>query len=175
MNLRWNGTHRRWEVEFSTDFQGDLVAVKAAGFKTEGPPEWVWYSYKAEPLQKLRENRPASGLTITPEAREQFTALVTVEAKNAETKAQLAEHNKVLKKNLKTQKLDATALVIPEKGYIDATDLPLHETEYVSYVPPSPPDTLCIVCKTPIYFYELQDPSICLFCEKEVLDFQEVL
>lgn len=170
MNLRWNSELSRFEAEFSTDFHGDLAAVKAAGFKTEGAPQWVWYTFKAGPLGKLREARPSSGLTISPEAREQFTSLWAIEKKNAEIKAQFAEHSKALKKNLKTQKQDATATKIPEKGYIDASDLPPAEAAYTPYVPPPPPTTKCIVCSCPVYFYERQDPPTCLFCEKIVLD-----
>ena len=168
MNLIWNGTHRRFEAQFE-EFQGDLAAVKAAGFKTDGAPEWIWYTCRAGPLTKLRENRPPSGLTISPEARENFTALLSVETKNAETKAQLAAHNKELKKKLKID--DKEILVIPEKGYIDASDLPFKPSPVVAYKPPAPPTTLCIVCQDPVYFYEKQDPPTCLWCEKIVLDF----
>lgn len=170
MNLRWNGTYRRFEAEFSTDFQGDLAAVKAAGFKTDGAPEWIWYTYKAGPLTKLRANRPASGLTITPEAREQYTPLVAVEEKNLQLKAQLAEHNKTLKKKLKIEEQEGKAMPIPTKGYIDASDLPPLPPVARLFTPPPPPDMKCIICAAPVYFYEKQDPPTCLWCEKIVLD-----
>ncbi len=173
MNLRWNGTFRRFEAEFSTDFNGDLAAVKAAGFKTDGAPEWIWYTYKAGPLTKLRtENRPAFGLTITPEAREQYTSLWTVEEKNAKIKAELAAHNKTLKKKLKIEEQESKAIKIPEKGYIDASDLP----PMPSFVQPRPESSInlnapkCIICRGTVYFYEKQDPPTCLYCEKIVLD-----
>jgi hypothetical protein len=173
MNLRWNGTFRRFEAEFSQDFHGDLAAAKGAGFKTDGAPEWIWYTYKAGPLGKLRENRPASGLTISPEAREQFVSLWAVEQKNAETKALLAEHNKELKKKLKMQEQEGKATPIPEKGYIDASDLPPLPPTATRYIPPPPPTTLCCICRAPVYFYEKQDPPTCLFCEKIVLDISD--
>jgi len=170
MNLRWNETFRRFEAEFSTDFNEDLAAVKTAGFKTDGAPGWVWYSYKAAPLQNLRENRPASGLTITPEAREQFAPLAQMEANNAKLKADLAAHNKTLKKKLKIEEQEGKATPIPAKGYIDASDLPPLTAACVKYTPPPPPTALCIICKTPVYFYEKQDPPTCLWCELTVLD-----
>jgi hypothetical protein len=170
VNLKWSGTYCRFEAEFSADFRGDLAAVKLAGFKTEGAPEWIWYTYKAGSLTKLRENRPASGLTISPEAREQYTSLSTVEQKNAELKAQLAAHNKALKKKLKIEEQEGRAFVIPEKGYIDASDLPpMPYRGEIAYVPPPPPSTKCIVCSCPVYFYELQNPPTCLWCEVTVL------
>ena len=173
MNLRWNSELRRFEAEFE-EFNGDLQAVKSAGFKTDGAPQWIWYTYKAGPLGKLREARPSSGLTISQEAREQFTILWAVEQKNAEMKAQLAEHNKTLKKKLKIEEQEGNALVIPEKGYLDASDYPLMPPHPTAYIPPPPPTTKCIVCAVPVYFYEKQDPPTCLWCETTVLDPDEV-
>lgn len=171
MNLRWNGSLRCFEAEFSSDFQGDLAAVKAAGFKTDGPPNWVWYSNKAEPLNKLRESRPASGLTINPDAKEQFAALHAVELNNAKVKAELAGHKKALKKKLKTEEVQVThAVHIPPKGYIEASDLPPVESLCKQFIPPDKPTTLCIICADPVYFYEQQNPPTCLWCSKIVLD-----
>jgi hypothetical protein len=168
MNLRWNPTQRRFEAEFSTDFNGDLAAVKAAGFKTDGAPEWIWYTYKAGPLTKLRTQRPAL-LTISPEAREQYTALSTVEENNAKVKAELAVHKKELKKKLKIEE-GSSELEIPEKGYIDASDLPPQKSLCIAFQIPPPPDTKCIICEDSVYFYEKQDPPTCIWCEKLVLD-----
>jgi hypothetical protein len=164
VNLHWNAELRRFEAEFE-DFQGDLDAVRAAGFKTDGPPDWVWYSQRAGPLTKLRENRPASGLTITAEARAEYIPLAQVEAKNAETKAQFAEHKKTLKKKLEVEEQETKAFVIPKKGYIDATDLPVMTPIERPYVSPPPPKEKCFICGSPVYFYEKQDPPTCLWCE----------
>jgi hypothetical protein len=176
MNLNWNGTFRRFEAEFSTDFQGDLAAVKAAGFKTDGAPEWVWYTYRAGPLGKLRENRPPSGLTITPEAREQFVSLWTVEQKNAELKAQLAEHNKALKKKLKIEDQDAKASAGPKmkmcaEGYmcLSAEDLP-PKPPYQNAKAPAWTGLVCSICEAPLLPLELHNPNVCMWCEKIVLD-----
>jgi hypothetical protein len=171
MNLNWNAARQYFEAEFSSDFQGDLAAVKAVGFKTSGPPSWVWYSIKAEPLNKLRENRPASGLTITAEAKAQFAALHALEVSNAKVKAELAEHTKALKKKLKAEEEQVThAVHIPPKGYIGTSDLPPLLSVCKQFIPPDKPTTLCIICADPIYFYEKQDPPTCLWCEKIVLD-----
>lgn len=175
MNLTWNSGLSRFEAEFSTDFDGDYAAVKAAGFKTDGAPQWVWYTYKAGPLGKLRENRPPSGLTISPEAREQFTALGTLEEKNAKLKAELAAHNKALKKKLKIEEQQGNAIVIPEKGYIDASDLPPYESKYTPYARPPWDGPICSICDDPLLSFELQNPRVCLWCECTVLDFSEVI
>jgi hypothetical protein len=170
MNLRWNPGLRRFEAEFSTDFQGDLAAVKAAGFKTDGAPQWIWYSFKAAALTKLRKNKPASGLTITPEARAEYTPLSVMEARNAEIKAKAAEANKELKKKAKILEQEGNAYEVPDKGYVDASDLPPLPCLSHPYKPPPAPATLCVICAAPIYFYERQDPPTCLWCEKIVLD-----
>jgi len=174
MNLRWDATFRRFIAEFSSDFQGDLAAVKAAGFKPDtSTGTWVWWTGKAAPLTKLRENRPASGLTITPEAREQYAPLAEMEAKNAEIKAAAAKANKELKKKLKESAADPS---MPEKGYIDASDippLPPAENPYVR--PPDDPNApRCCICKALIEMFLYGDdeprPVACLYCQKKVLD-----
>jgi len=173
MNLRWDGTFHRFVAEFSSDFQGDLAAVKEAGFKTTGAPEWIWYTSKAGPLTKLRTLRPGL-LTISPEARERYNSLSALEAKNEEIKAAAKKANKELKKTLAVED-KYVELVIPEKGYIDASDLPPSKPFENAYIPPPPPDTRCIICDQPVYFYEQQDPLVCLWCSKIVLDnFTEV-
>ncbi len=182
MNLRWNGSLRRFEAEFSTDFHGDLAAVKASGFKTDGAPEWIWYTYKAGPLGKLRENRPPSGLTISPEAREQFTSLWNLEEKNAKLKAELAAHNKELKKKLKIADQDAKASAGPKmkmcaEGYmcISKEDLPPMPARVGAYVAPVWDGPRCSICQSQLPPFELHSPNICMFCEKTVLDdFTEV-
>jgi hypothetical protein len=177
MNLRWNPTFHRFEAEFSTDFQGDLTAVKTAGFRTDGPPGWVWYSLRAAPLNKLRENRPASGLTINADAKEQYVALWKVEEANAKIKAELATHQKTLKKKLKEDKQDEAVASGPqmkmcELGFmcISREDLPPMLPYEKEYKAPPPPDLKCFICQAPIYFYETQNPPTCLWCEKTVLD-----
>jgi hypothetical protein len=170
VNLKWNASLPRFEAEFS-DFHGDLAAVKAAGFKTDGRPDWIWYSYKAEPLNKLRENRPASGLTITTDAKQQFAALHAVELNNAKVRAEFAEHTKALKKKIKEETHEGmTLVVVPPKGYIEASDLPPFTPVCTQFNPPDKPSAVCIICGDPVYFYEKQDPPTCLYCEKIVLD-----
>ena len=164
MNLRWNPDLYRWEAEFSSDFQADLAAVKAAGFKTDGPPAWVWYSKKAEPLAKLKGT---PGLTITKEARERFEALHRLEEKNKAVKAEAAAYKKTLEKEGAL-----VECVIPEKGYIDASDLPpIPPLE--KFIPPPPPSEKCFICESPVYSYEYEGRPTCMWCQKIVLDENE--
>lgn len=159
MKLKWNPTEYCFEAEFQ-DFQNDLAAVKAAGFKTSGPPQWTWYTGKAGPLDKLKKNRPASGLTITDEAFEQYTRLKEEENKKAALLAEL----KAAKKAKPVE--DSPVEPVPagqEFGYNCVPDV--EKTIHIGYIPPVWTGPVCFVCKDYVYFYERQEPPTCLTCE----------
>ena len=180
MHLKWNQFERRFEAELSRDnFQIDLEAAKAAGFKTDGAPAWVWYSPKAMSLKWLRENRPPV-LTIEVGARVEYERLLSVEETNARIKAELQVHKKTLKKTLDREKRQGEmhATVIPSKpgelyNYIGAEDLPPMSPRENPYVPPPSPDVLCFVCESPVHPFEYAEGTVnpaCLWCRKKVLD-----
>ncbi len=180
MHLKWNQSERRFEAELSRDnFQMDLEAVKTAGFKTDGAPAWVWYSIKAKPLLWLREHRPPL-LTINADARIEYERLLPVEENNARLKAELNVHKKALKKTLDREKRygELHKLIIPEKGYIGVEDLPPMPPFEKKFISPPPSSVLCFICDSPIYPYEyaegVEKPA-CLWCQKKVLDFSEVV
>lgn len=172
MNIRWNADERRFEAEFSSDFNGDLSALKTVGFGTDGPPTWVWHTHKIAVLNKLRENRPASGLTITPEALEIYKPLALQEEKNSAVRKELAKAKKEAKKERKQNEQEAVGQVTfagltEEKWWLDASDLsPLPPFKPTYTIPPAPAGPLCVVCNQIVYFYEKQDPPTCLWCEK---------
>ncbi len=166
MNIRWDSSAREFVAEFD-DFRGDLEATKEAGFRTNGPPEWRWYAPAPgiKALNRLRENRPASGLTITPEALEIYKPLAEAEAKNEAVKKQLAEAKKKLKKVLKES---AKCEWIPVgKEYLDAEDLPPRPPYVPSVVITTPvPTLLCRTCAQAVYFYEYPEIPSCIWCYK---------
>jgi hypothetical protein len=170
MNIRWDSVGRIFIAELTSgeSWQSGLDAVKAAGFRTTGPPEWLWYAPPPgiKALERLRAKKPASGLTITPEAFAVYRPLAEQDAKNAEVRKAAAELNKANKKQKKKVEQEATAseLMPAEKEYITAADLPPMPPSENRYTPPAPPTTLCFICLSPLYFYEL--PDICIFCEK---------
>jgi len=175
VNLRWNGQLHRFEAELgSGGFRADLDAVKAAGFKCDGPPSWTWHSVKALPLKYLRENRPPV-LTIEVEARAQYERLLPIEEKNAEVRAELKEAKKIVRKQRAKieRQAELVELHIPEKGYIDTEDLPPMPPFQSSHLIAPPPTVLCFVCKCPVYPYEYAEGTknpACLYCQKIVLD-----
>lgn len=179
MNLRWNTDLRRFEVEFH-DFASEQPLVKAVGFKTDGPPAWVWYSYKSEPLTKLRENKP-SVLTISADARSEYNRLHVVEQRNAEIKAQMQTATKELKKKLKTEKQDAAKpdeYLDPETGIIcqKIAPKPPIRVESLANLKKDPPAEKCVICGDGLYDYEypLSGPKACFWCQKVVLDIEEL-
>jgi len=171
MNIVWDNSAREFVAQFD-DFHADLEAAKAAGFRTSGPPEWRWYapSPGVKALNRLREKRPASGLTISPEALEIYKPLAEAEAKNDVVKKQLAEQKKELKKKLQKEQKESTKCDwLPiGKEYLGAEDLSQKPSLMSSFIPPSPPDLKCRECQQPIYFYELQNPPTCLWCEVQL-------
>ena len=187
MNIAWLQPERVFVVEFSTDFNGDLDAVKMAGFKTFGPPQWVWYapSPGIKALNKLRENKPASGLTITPEALEIYKPLAERWAKNEEIKNQLLQVKKAAKKEAKKQEqIENTPQADP--SYIPDGNLPpclfagVEKVQVqhgqVSVFTPAPHlGPWCTFCRQPVHFYELQEPPTCLWCEVHELDKQKII
>src|SRR6266568_3066253 len=111
MRIVWQND--RFEAIFTPgdQWQADLEAAKAAGFKTNGPPAWIWSVSKATAIARLRKNRPASGLTITREALEKFQTRLPEEEKNAALLEVLKEAKKRLKK---IEKIEERTNNIPE-------------------------------------------------------------
>lgn len=183
MNLRWNGELHRFEAELgSGGFRADLEAVKAAGFKCDGPPSWVWHSAKALPLKYLREHRPPV-LTIQDDARAQYERLLPIEEKNQEVRAELKKAKKEIRKQQAKveRQAELVEICIPHKpgelyDFLGAEDLPPMPPRENAYVRPPSPTVLCYVCKEPVYEFEYAEGTenpACLWCQKIVLDGDE--
>lgn len=178
MNIIYNAQHGRFEAQFSTDFNGDLAAVKGAGFKCDGPPSWVWHTIKLAALNKLRENKPISGLTINESAFQQYTILTEMEAKNEAARAAFApvkeEQKKAKKQRKREEQIERTyhKVVIPHKprelyDFIGAEDLPPWESKQMAPERPLWTGPRCFYCQQPVYPYENQELPACLWCEKK--------
>jgi hypothetical protein len=162
-------------------WQKDLEAVKAAGFRASGPPDWRWQAMNVKAVMKLRANKPESGLTISSEALAKYTPQAEQEEKNEAVKKQFAEGRKAVKKEQKKKEVEVevqaatSELMLSEKGYKDASDYP----PYVSISKPFiPPDNnreykLCSNCgdevETFLYAETEPEPQFCIWCQK-VLD-----
>ena len=171
MRIIWDPTEYRFLAELTPGelWREDMESVKAAGFKTTGPPSWQWYCFKAKPLNKLRENRPKSGLVLTELALEKYKQINDREEQKAALKKEFQQADKAAKKASKDSEISGTTeLIIPEgKIWISREDLPPGKPFVWTYVRPEPPKELCMICDSPLYsIYE--HPLICLWCEKEL-------
>lgn len=180
MNIGYNTAFNRFEAQFSTDFQGDLAAVKTAKFKCDGPPTWTWWTAKLDALNKLRENKPTSGLTISEEAYAVYTRLSEIEKENAAAR----EKFKPIKEEQAKQKKQRRKEQIDQKKYVTIKIFPHPDDPWGDGVtkedlPPMPPyenenkpephfGPWCVYCRAPVFFFEKQEPPTCLWCEKQL-------
>ena len=166
MRIIWNAEEQKFQAEFASNhWRDDMEAAKAAGFKTSGPPAWLWTTSKASVLNKLRKNRPVSGLTLTEVALEKFKFRDKQDTAKTELKKAFQAASKATKKaSLDPRISGLTTMKVPARGYIIASDLPPYTPVYTPFIRPAPPEELCLICDEPIYFYE---HVVCLWCEKE--------
>jgi len=126
MRIIWDDQENRFLAELTPgeQWRQDMEAVKAAGFRTTGPPAWQWYAGTVETLENIRENPPKSGLLITEQALEKYKPLLEKFQQKQELRKQFKQAQKTAKKQSKDSEISGlTELIIPEKGYIDASDL----------------------------------------------------
>jgi hypothetical protein len=166
VRIYWHEERKVFAAEFH-DFQTDLDSVKSAGFRTFGPPEWIWYAPPpgVKALNRLRENKPASGLTLTEVAFNKYKiASEKLEQKDA-LKKQFQDAQKIAKKQSKDPEISGlTEIVIPEKGYIDQSDLPPFKSTWVPWYFPKP-DVYCFICGDPLYLPFPDYPDVCGWCD----------
>lgn len=156
-----------FEARFSQDFQGDLDAVKAAGFRTTGPPAWTWYAPPPSipALNRLRKNRPASGIAINAETFAKYKELAEQFEKNEEIKKAAKKLAKEQKAKVKDEQYTPgeDGDLFDADGNFRPHNLPPMPKSENSFVRPEHPGPWCQFCGDSLYFYEL--PDICLWCE----------
>lgn len=179
MRISWNPEQSVFQAEFSQEhWSADLESVKAAGFRTFGAPEWIWYAPPPgiKALNFLREKKPESGLAITELALEKYKNLKEQYDKKEEIKAALKEAKKAAKKQFEKAAQEEENRIalecMPEKGYLDASDFPPFPfPETHKYVSPEYPSVPCFICGCKVYLdsiFKTEPLPICLWCEKEI-------
>lgn len=168
MNIIWDNANKEFVAQFE-EFAGDLEAVKAAGFRTDGPPGWRWFAPApgVKALNRLRANKPASGLTISVDALEIYKPLAEIEEKNQAVLDRLKDYKKTLKKAQKEAAKHAPQIP-DDKMYISLEDLPPLPPFVSSHLVVEFPGEklICVSCADRVYFYEYPDIPMCLFCAK---------
>jgi hypothetical protein len=188
MRITWNENDKQFETQVAKDsWQNDKEALQAAGFRTDGPPAWIWRTNKATVLAKLKESRPASGLTITREALDAYNRLRESEQQVEELKKYAKEQKKLQKTAQERARIEADREdgeeVEPEyetSGYhsvpeywkgkheITRADLPadtLARFDKHESIPQRRAEALgrCRICGDATYYPE--DPDLCMWCE----------
>jgi hypothetical protein len=165
MRILWNEQENWFQAELGLNefWKDDMDLVRSVGFKTTGPPQWIWHTTKASHLNKLRDKKPKSGLTITETALEKYKLLNDQEQKKIELKKRFEKAKKLV-----ADEITATNW----KDYIDAeTGIVCKQVEQIDtkfvpkYVIQPAPEVYCFVCGSPLYYYEA--PDVCLYCEFE--------
>lgn len=110
MRIVWNKNEQQFEAQLAQGdaWRNEQAIASGAGFKTDGPPAWVWRTRKAAVVTKLKESRSSlSALSITYEALDAYNRLLAIEQKNAELKAWAKEQKKKLERDEERKQLDA--------------------------------------------------------------------
>jgi len=163
MRITWNTAENRFQIEVDhATLRDDVDSVKTAGFRTTGPPQWVWYTNKISSLESLRKNPPKSGLTITELALEKYKFLKEQAEKKAEVKRAFEQEMKAAEERAPSK---WPQYKDPETGITCFIVEPAAESFVWKYVAPEPPPQTCFICGSPLYMFDLDD--ICLWCEKK--------
>jgi hypothetical protein len=170
MRITWNSQESRFEAELTpgTLWTSDKESLSRSKFSCVGPPSWVWWAVKPSVLSSLKEHRPESGLSITPEALQNYLRLKAIDDANQAVKEQLDLAKKALRKEQKYQEQIAPPAEHEMEHGCDFDYNKVSDNKPVWFVPPvipPPPTILCHVCQTPVYWNESQEPPICLWCE----------
>jgi hypothetical protein len=162
MKLVWN--NNRFEVQF-TDFQNDLDAVKTAGFRTSGPPEWIWFAPAPgiKALDRLRKIQ--SNLQITELALQHYKSLTQKFEQKQNLRKQFKQAQKQAKK---TEPASIKDMYFDEElQFWCAIVKPPTEIEFIPYVRPPYPEEKCLLCDAPLWPPFEDGRSFCMYCEKQ--------
>jgi len=163
MRIVWDeANHFQAELTSGDLWSDDKNALQVAGFRTSGPPDWIWSTSKSANLNKLKKLSPKSGIILTELALSKYQA----QEKHAAEKAALKKQYKKLRteadRDLKQPKYKTA--VDPDLGFTYLVVEP-KPSNFV-WTPPKRnlPDGFCIVCGVGLYAPDY--PDICLWCSK---------
>lgn len=172
MRIVWDARESCFETLFASGEQwaADQQLAKDAGFKTNGAEGgWRWFANTVKPLNYLKEHRPVE-LAISTDALNHYQRLQAMHEANEAVLAPLREIKKQTRKRQVKEKREGEKfkLIVPEKGYIGAEDLPPLKIELHCYPKPAPFDVFCSVCQAGLDdIWDDRVFRVCLYCEKE--------
>ena len=159
MRIVWNDIEKWFQAEISLaleHWRDDVDHVKAAGFRTDGPPQWIWHTAKASTLNKLRKNPPKSGLAITELALLQYTTLNKQELEKEEFRRKFKKAAQEISSCHWKEYID------PDTGITCKVVEPADKPFTWKYTPPPFPEAYCFICGSPVFDYEGTD--LCMWC-----------
>jgi hypothetical protein len=168
LRIIWDDQESRFLAELTPgeQWRDDKDSIQAAGFQTDGPPDWRWYTKKASTLNKLRENKPKSGLVLTEVALSHYQALNQKEEQKAALKKQFKTAQKQAKK---TEKLPEPDVYFDTEIGVMCLVVQPKVSEFTQPIIHGKSDTICIACGDPLY-PPWDYPDICVWCDKIKLD-----
>ena len=183
MLITYNSTNNRFELQLQSgaSWNAEMELAKATGFKCDGPPSWTWATLRATVVNKLKQNRPMV-LEITPQALEEFNKQLPQELENDKIKEQVKALKKEQSKREKRERHVAELVTnIPEyfrgKDEIGREDLPQDVIDRCNkkteFIIPIAPILKCQYCHESVYYYEIQDPPTCMWCEVQLDKFKQ--
>jgi len=164
MRIIWNNENNWFQAELSLNenWRDDMELVRSLGFKTTGPPSWIWHTSQISLLEKLRDRRPKSGLTITEVALEKYKFLKEQSSKKQELKKLFIKDKKASETTAADKK--CKEYEDPRTGIVCVYVPTATEKFNWKYTPPAPPTNYCFMCGDFVYDYEGTD--LCLWCSK---------
>lgn len=164
MRILWNEQENWFQAELSLNehWRDDMESVRSVGFKTTGAPSWIWHTSKAPILNKLRDLKPKSGLTITETALEKYKLLNEQETVKVEMKKRFDKAKKLVAQEINSS--NWKDYIDEETGIVCKQVSPPPEPFTWKYTPPPAPEVYCFMCGSPLYFFEY--PDLCLSCSK---------
>jgi len=166
VRIVWDDNENRFLAELTPgeQWRDDMEAVKSAGFRTTGPPDWQWYAGTIETLENIRKHPPKSGLLITEQALQKYKPLLEKFQQKQELRKQFKRAQKIAKKS---EKLSEPEMFFGAELGIMCLVVKPTQTAFVStFTRPEPPKDRCLLCDEPLY-WPLDGPTFCAWCEIE--------
>jgi hypothetical protein len=158
MKILWNEQRNWFQVELGEPWRDNMELVRSVGFKTSGPPEWIWRATKASTLNKLRSK--SQSLVITELAFEKYKILNEQEQSKIELKKRFLKAKTLAAREINSN--NWKEYFDEETGVMCKIVEPVTDKFVWKYEPPPPPEVRCFICGQPLYCFDA--PDICTWC-----------
>jgi hypothetical protein len=158
MKISWSEQENWFQVELGEPWRDNMELVRLVGFKTTGPPDWIWHTSKAAILNKLRSK--SQSLVITELAFEKYKLLNEQEQSKIELKKRFLKAKTLAAREINSN--NWKEYFDEQTGVMCKIVEPVTDKFVWKYEPPPPPGLRCFMCGQPLYCFDLSD--ICTWC-----------